>query len=84
MCFQKAREFHQDEQRRQQLEADRTCVAELLRHHSNGKPADAPRRQEAMTEYGARREARVKDFLSVLRNKRDSFLTELASQDTVA
>ena len=84
MGFQKARELHQDEQRRQQLEADHACVAELLHHHGNGKPADAPRRQEAVMEYGVRREARVKDFLEALRNKRDSFLTELASQATVA
>ena len=82
--MQKARELHQDEQRRQQLEADHACVAELLHHHGNGKPADGPRRQEAVAEYGLRREARVKDFLEALRNKRDSFLTQLASQATVA
>ncbi|CAL8249710.1 unnamed protein product [Boreogadus saida] len=80
----KARELHQDEQHRQQLEADHACVAQLLRHHGNGKPADGARRREAVAEYGLRREARVKDFLEALRNKRDSFLTRLASQATVA
>uniref|UniRef100_A0A667ZL65 Alkyl transferase n=1 Tax=Myripristis murdjan TaxID=586833 RepID=A0A667ZL65_9TELE len=78
--IQKARDLHREEQELQQLEADRACVAEVLQHHGNGKPADAQRRQEALLHYTACREERVQDFLEALKHKRDSFFTDLASQ----
>lgn len=79
-AFQKARDFHREHQAQQQLEEDRTCVAELLQHHGNGKPADAQRRQEALLHYTACREERVQDFLEALKHKRDSYFTDLCSQ----
>ncbi|XP_029927648.1 dehydrodolichyl diphosphate synthase complex subunit DHDDS [Myripristis murdjan] len=82
--IQKARDLHREEQELQQLEADRACVAEVLQHHGNGKPADAQRRQEALLHYTACREERVQDFLEALKHKRDSFFTDLASQAVLA
>ncbi|XP_071370746.1 dehydrodolichyl diphosphate synthase complex subunit DHDDS [Centroberyx affinis] len=82
--IQKARDLHREDQALQQLEADRTCVAELLQHHGNGKPADAQRRQETLLHYTARREERVQDFLDALKHKRDSFITDLSSQAVLA
>ncbi|KAM6967364.1 dehydrodolichyl diphosphate synthase complex subunit DHDDS [Aplochiton taeniatus] len=78
--IQKARELHQEEQVLQQLEADRACVAELLQHHGNGKPAYAQMRQEAILNYTTSREERVQDFLGALQHKRDTFLDDLSSQ----
>ncbi|XP_061530608.1 dehydrodolichyl diphosphate synthase complex subunit DHDDS isoform X1 [Phycodurus eques] len=75
--IQNARYIHREHQALQQLEADRACTAEHLQRHGKGKPADAGRRQEAMSHYAARRQERVRDFLEVLTHKRDSFFTDL-------
>ncbi|RVE63010.1 hypothetical protein OJAV_G00162760 [Oryzias javanicus] len=75
--IQKARELHREEQALQQLEADRACVADLLQHQGNGKPADAKRRQEALQRYSVSREARVQDFLQALKQKRNNFFFDL-------
>uniref|UniRef100_H2MJ95 Alkyl transferase n=1 Tax=Oryzias latipes TaxID=8090 RepID=H2MJ95_ORYLA len=75
--IQKARELHREEQALQQLEADRACVADLLQHQGNGKPADAKRRQEALHLCTASREARVQDFLQALKQKRNHFFSDL-------
>ncbi|CAG03368.1 unnamed protein product, partial [Tetraodon nigroviridis] len=69
--IQKARDLHREQQTLMQLESDRACVAELLQHHGNGKPADAQRRQEALQHYISCREERVQDFLRALKHKRD-------------
>uniref|UniRef100_A0A3Q4GVJ4 Alkyl transferase n=1 Tax=Neolamprologus brichardi TaxID=32507 RepID=A0A3Q4GVJ4_NEOBR len=82
--IQKARDLHREHQALQQLEADRACVAELLQHHSNGKPADSQRRQEALLHYTACREERVRDFLEALKHKRDSFFSDLCSESLLA
>lgn len=76
--IQKARDLYQEQQALQQLEADRTCVAE--QHQGNGKPADSKRRQEALEQYSANREERVHDFLQALKHKRDLFFSDLSSQ----
>ncbi|KAK2844902.1 hypothetical protein Q5P01_011561 [Channa striata] len=78
--IQKARDLHREHQAFQQLEADRSCVAEHLQHQGNGKPADAQRRQEALLHYTACREERIQDFLQALKHKRDSFFTDLCSK----
>uniref|UniRef100_A0A3P9L979 Alkyl transferase n=1 Tax=Oryzias latipes TaxID=8090 RepID=A0A3P9L979_ORYLA len=75
--IQKARELHREEQALQQLEADRACVADLLQHQGNGKPADAKRRQEALHLCTVSREARVQDFLQALKQKRNHFFSDL-------
>ncbi|XP_020489193.1 dehydrodolichyl diphosphate synthase complex subunit DHDDS [Labrus bergylta] len=82
--IQKARDLHREHQASQQLEADRACVAELLQHHGNGKPADAQRRQEALLHHTACREERIHDFLEALKHKRDSFFNDLTSEAAVA
>lgn len=76
--IQKARDLYQEQQELQQLEADRTCVAE--QHQGNGKPADSKRRQEVLEQYSASREERVHDFLQALKHKRDLFFSDLSSQ----
>uniref|UniRef100_A0A3B3CMY2 Alkyl transferase n=1 Tax=Oryzias melastigma TaxID=30732 RepID=A0A3B3CMY2_ORYME len=78
--IQKARDLHREEQALQQLEADRACVADLLQHQGNGKPADAKRRQEALQRYSVSREARVQDFLQALKQKRNNFFFDLYSE----
>ncbi|XP_019724776.1 dehydrodolichyl diphosphate synthase complex subunit DHDDS isoform X2 [Hippocampus comes] len=77
--IQNARDVHREHQKLLQLEADRTCAlsAEHLQRHGNGKPADAGRRQEALSHYVARRQERVRHFLEALTTKRDSFFTDL-------
>ncbi|XP_068997766.1 dehydrodolichyl diphosphate synthase complex subunit DHDDS isoform X2 [Embiotoca jacksoni] len=80
LLWQKARDLHREHQALQQLESDRTCVAEHLTHHGNGKPADALRRQEALLHYAACREERVQEFLEALKHKRDSFYKDLCSE----
>ncbi|XP_061574469.1 dehydrodolichyl diphosphate synthase complex subunit DHDDS [Cololabis saira] len=78
--IQKARDLHREEQALQQLEADRACVAEHLQHQGNGKPVDAQRRQEALQLYATSREARVGHFLQALKDKRNSFFSDLSSE----
>ncbi|XP_067367541.1 dehydrodolichyl diphosphate synthase complex subunit DHDDS isoform X2 [Channa argus] len=78
--IQKARDLYREHQALQQLEADRSCVAEHLQHHGNGKPVDAQRRQEALLHYTACREERVQEFVQLLKHKRDSFFTDLCSK----
>ncbi|XP_061771149.1 dehydrodolichyl diphosphate synthase complex subunit DHDDS isoform X1 [Nerophis ophidion] len=75
--IQSARDLHREHQALQQLESDRACVAEHLHRHGNGKPADGHRRQEALSRYTARRQERVQVFIKVLKEKRDSFFTDL-------
>ncbi|XP_051575382.1 dehydrodolichyl diphosphate synthase complex subunit DHDDS-like isoform X2 [Myxocyprinus asiaticus] len=82
--LQKAQELHKEGQVLQQMEADRTCVAELLQHRGNGKPMDAQSRQTALLNYTASREERVCCFLNALQHKRDTFLNDLSSQAVVA
>ncbi|XP_041961736.1 dehydrodolichyl diphosphate synthase complex subunit DHDDS [Alosa alosa] len=82
--LQKAREQHRESQALQQLEADRSCVAELLQHRSNGTPVDAQSRQEALHSYTASREERVRHFLGALQHKRDTFFSDLCSPAVVA
>lgn len=84
MVLQKAREQHRESQALQQLEADRSCVTELLQHHGNGTPVDAQSRQEALRGYTASREERVRHFLGALQHKRDTFFTDLCSPAVVA
>lgn len=84
ILWQKARELHRKDQVRQQMEADRTCVAELLQHRENGKPMDAQSQQTALLNYTSRREERVQCFLDALQHKRDTFLNDLSSQTAVA
>ncbi|XP_072317307.1 dehydrodolichyl diphosphate synthase complex subunit DHDDS [Eucyclogobius newberryi] len=76
--IQKVRDLYQEQQEFQQLEADRTCVTEL--HQGNGKPSDNKRQQEALQQYTACREERVRDFLLELKHKRDLFFSDLSSQ----
>lgn len=82
--LQKAQELHREGQALQQMEADRTCVAELLQHRGNGKPMDAQSRQKALLNYTASREERVRCFLNALQHKRDTFFNDLCSQAVVA
>ncbi|KAL2084766.1 hypothetical protein ACEWY4_020284 [Coilia grayii] len=83
--LQKAREHHRESQAVLQLEADRSCVAELLQqHHGNGTPTDAQSRQEALRSYTASREERVHHFLGALQHKRDTFFSDLCSPAVVA
>ncbi|XP_073728667.1 dehydrodolichyl diphosphate synthase complex subunit DHDDS [Misgurnus anguillicaudatus] len=82
--LQKAQELHREDQVLQQMEADRTCVAELLQQRGNGKPMDAQSQQTALINYTARREERVRCFLDALQHKRDTFLDDLSSQTVVA
>lgn len=84
LLLQKARDLHREHQALQQLEADRACVAELLQHHSNGKPVDSQRRQQALLHYTSCREERVRDFLEALKHKRDSFFSDLCSESLLA
>lgn len=79
--IQKARDVYQEQQASQQLESDRSCVAEL--HQGNGKPADSKRRQEALEQYSACREERVHHFLQALKHKRDLFFTDLSTQTSL-
>ncbi|XP_056332024.1 dehydrodolichyl diphosphate synthase complex subunit DHDDS [Danio aesculapii] len=82
--LQKARELHREEQVLQQMESDRTCVAEILQHRGNGKPMDGQSRQNALLNYSSSREERVRGFLNVLQHKRDAFFNDLSSQAVVA
>ncbi|XP_061146022.1 dehydrodolichyl diphosphate synthase complex subunit DHDDS isoform X1 [Syngnathus typhle] len=79
--IQNARDIHRAHEALQQLEADRAsaCSAEYLQRHGNGKPADAIRRQEALSHYATQRQERVRHFLEALAHKRDSFFTDLCS-----
>ncbi len=82
--LQKARDLHREGQALQQMEADRTCVAELLQRRGNGKPMDAQSRQNELLNYTASREERVRCFLNALQHKRDTFFSDLSSQAVVA
>lgn len=82
--IQKARELHREEQVLQQMESDRTCVAEILQHRGNGKPMDGQSRQNALLNYSSSREERVRGFLNALQHKRDAFFDDLSSQAVVA
>ncbi|XP_047455766.1 dehydrodolichyl diphosphate synthase complex subunit DHDDS [Mugil cephalus] len=82
--IQKARDLHQEQQALHQLEADRVCVAELLQHHGNGKPADDQKRQEALQHYAACREERIQNFLEALKHKRDSYFDDLSNDAILA
>lgn len=82
VVIQKARDLHREHQALQQLEADRTCVAEHLHQHGNGKPVDAKRRQEALLHYTTCREQRVQDFLQALKHKRDTYFNDLWDEAT--
>ncbi|KAA0702635.1 Dehydrodolichyl diphosphate synthase complex subunit DHDDS [Triplophysa tibetana] len=82
--LQKAQELHRKEEERQQMDADRTCVAELMQHRGNGKPLDVQSQQTALLNYTARREERVQCFLDALQHKRDTFFSDLSSQTVVA
>ncbi|KAI5092371.1 dehydrodolichyl diphosphate synthase complex subunit DHDDS, partial [Silurus meridionalis] len=82
--IQKARELHKEAETAQQLESDRSCVAELLRQGRNGKPIDAHSRHSALLSYTAGREERVSRFLSALQQKRDNFFEQMSSLTAVA
>ncbi|XP_056099268.1 dehydrodolichyl diphosphate synthase complex subunit DHDDS [Rhinichthys klamathensis goyatoka] len=82
--LQKAQELHRESQALQQMEADRTCVTEILQHRGNGKPMDGQSRQTALLNYTASREERVRCFLNALQHKRDAFFNDLSSQTVVA
>ncbi|NP_998352.1 dehydrodolichyl diphosphate synthase complex subunit DHDDS [Danio rerio] len=82
--IQKARELHREEQVLQQMESDRTCVAEILQHRGNGKPMDGQSQQNALLNYSSSREERVRGFLNTLQHKRDAFFDDLSSQAVVA
>lgn len=82
--IQKARELHREEQVLQQMESDRTCVAEILQHRGNGKPMDGQGQQNALLNYSSSREERVRGFLNALQHKRDAFFDDLSSQAVVA
>lgn len=82
--IQKARELHREEQVLQQMESDRTCVAEILQHRGNGKPMDGQSQQNALLNYSSSREERVRGFLNALQHKRDAFFDDLSSQAVVA
>lgn len=82
--IQKARELHREEQVLQQMESDRTCVAEILQHRGNGKPMDSQSQQNALLNYSSSREERVRGFLNALQHKRDAFFDDLSSQAVVA
>ncbi|XP_006631578.2 dehydrodolichyl diphosphate synthase complex subunit DHDDS [Lepisosteus oculatus] len=76
--LQKAREHHREEQARQQLEADRRCVSDLLQQNGSGRSPDARQRQELLQKYTVERETRVQGFLGALQQRRDSFFTVLS------
>uniref|UniRef100_A0A671K5M6 Alkyl transferase n=1 Tax=Sinocyclocheilus anshuiensis TaxID=1608454 RepID=A0A671K5M6_9TELE len=82
--LQKAGDLHREGQALQQMEADRSCVAELLQHCGNGEPMDAQSRQKDLLNYIASREERVHCFLNTLQHKRDTFFSDLSSQAVVA
>lgn len=82
--IQKAWELHREEQVLQQMESDRTCVAEILQHRGNGKPMDSQSQQNALLNYSSSREERVRGFLNTLQHKRDAFFDDLSSQAVVA
>ncbi|XP_018582388.1 dehydrodolichyl diphosphate synthase complex subunit DHDDS [Scleropages formosus] len=82
--LQRAQEQHWEEQALQQLEADRSCVAELMRQHGSGTVADTQDRRKLLLSYTLKREERVQGFLSALQNKRDSFFHNLTSQAVLA
>ncbi|XP_053467789.1 dehydrodolichyl diphosphate synthase complex subunit DHDDS isoform X1 [Ictalurus furcatus] len=82
--IQKARELHREAEAAQQLECDRSCVAELLQQGGNGKPVDARSRHAALLSYTASREERVRRFLGALQQKRDTFFEHLSSPTAVA
>ncbi|XP_052000419.1 dehydrodolichyl diphosphate synthase complex subunit DHDDS-like isoform X1 [Xyrauchen texanus] len=82
--LQKARDLHKEDQVLQQMEADRTCVTELLHHHGNGKPMDAQSQETMLLNYIASREERVRCFLNALQHKRDTFINDLSSQAVIA
>ncbi|XP_048881873.1 dehydrodolichyl diphosphate synthase complex subunit DHDDS isoform X1 [Brienomyrus brachyistius] len=82
--LQKARDQHREEQARQQLEADCSCVAELLQQLGSAKPAEVRTRQDLLLSYAVDRDQRIQGFLSVLQHKRDSFFTDLTSQAVLA
>ncbi|XP_035382569.1 dehydrodolichyl diphosphate synthase complex subunit DHDDS [Electrophorus electricus] len=82
--LQKAWELHRESQAMQQLEADRSCVAELLHHRSNGKPVDSQARQTALLRYAASREERVRRFLCTLQQKRDAFFDHMSGPTVLA
>uniref|UniRef100_A0A3B3R464 Alkyl transferase n=1 Tax=Paramormyrops kingsleyae TaxID=1676925 RepID=A0A3B3R464_9TELE len=82
--LQKARDQHHEEQARQQLEADCSCVAELLQQHGSARPAEACNRQDLLLSYAVDRDQRIQGFLSALQHKKDSFFTDLTSQAVLA
>ncbi|XP_076868573.1 dehydrodolichyl diphosphate synthase complex subunit DHDDS isoform X2 [Brachyhypopomus gauderio] len=79
-----ARELHREAQALQQLEADRSCVAELLQHRGNGKPVDSHARQTALLSHVASREERVQRFLCALQQKRDAFFEHMSGPTVIA
>lgn len=84
LLLQKARELHREAEEAQQLESDRSCVAELLQQGRNGKPVDARSHLAALLSYTATREERVNRFLRSLQQKRDTYFEHMSSSTAVA
>ncbi|GAA6071181.1 dehydrodolichyl diphosphate synthase complex subunit DHDDS, partial [Tachysurus ichikawai] len=82
--IQKARELHREAEAEQQLESDRSCVAELLQQGRNGKPVDIRARHAALLSYTASREERVSHFLSALQQKKDTYFEHMSNPTAVA
>ncbi|XP_060718141.1 dehydrodolichyl diphosphate synthase complex subunit DHDDS [Tachysurus vachellii] len=82
--IQKAREQHREAEAAQQLESDRSCVAELLQQGGNGKPVDVRARHAALLSYTVSREERVSRFLSVLQQKKDTYFEHMSNPTAVA
>ncbi|TSK20170.1 Dehydrodolichyl diphosphate synthase complex subunit DHDDS [Bagarius yarrelli] len=79
-----ARELHREAEAAQQLEADRSCVTELLQQGGNGKPVDARSRHTVLLSYTASREERVSRFLDALQQKRDAYFLDMSGLTAVA
>ncbi|XP_051775059.1 dehydrodolichyl diphosphate synthase complex subunit DHDDS isoform X2 [Erpetoichthys calabaricus] len=75
--LQRAREVHREEQVLEQLEADRSCVADLLQQDGTGNLLDSQSKKDLLQKYTAEREKRIHCFLNILQEKRNNFFVEL-------
>ncbi|XP_037737528.2 dehydrodolichyl diphosphate synthase complex subunit DHDDS isoform X3 [Chelonia mydas] len=79
LLWQKARDLHMEEGKRQQLESDQAYVTNKLQQEGSASHGDSQRRRTLLQKYAALREERIQSFLQALEHKRVDFLERLCT-----
>ncbi|XP_043362024.1 dehydrodolichyl diphosphate synthase complex subunit DHDDS isoform X5 [Dermochelys coriacea] len=79
LLWQKARDLHMEEGKRQQLESDQAYVTNKLQQEGSASHGDSQRRRTLLQKCTALREERIQGFLQALEHKRVDFLERLCT-----